>query len=49
MSPRMLSGARYGPPGSNPAWRVPDESQETLWIQFRAFWSVLSPDDTKQG
>ena len=38
MSPRRLCGARFGPPGSNPAWRAPDESQKALWSQIRASW-----------
>ncbi len=38
MSPRRLCGVRFGPPGSNPAWRAPDESQDALWSQIRASW-----------
>ncbi len=38
MTPRRLCGVRFGPPGANPAWRAPDDSQEALWSQIRASW-----------
>ena len=52
MTTRSFCGARFGPPGSNPAWKAPDDYQELLWSQIRASWlepALEDPDESQDA